>query len=66
MVLAKVQAATLCDEDDDELFVHDGVMTSLVVVCCSPGSLLICHSLATRLRVSPPLPSGRVRSGVSC
>ena len=32
----------------------------------SPGSLLIFRSLAIRLRVLPPLPSGRVRSGVSC
>ena len=32
----------------------------------SPGSLLIFHSLAIRLRVLPALPSGRVRSGVSC
>ena len=28
--------------------------------------LLICRSLAIRLRVLPLLPSGRVRSGVSC
>ena len=40
------------------------------LICCltilmasSPGSLLICHSLATRLRVLHPLPSGRERSG---
>ena len=32
----------------------------------SPGSLLICHSLAICLRNLPPLPSGRVRSCVSC
>ena len=32
----------------------------------SPGSLLICSSLAIRLRDLPPLPSGRVKSGVSC
>ena len=32
----------------------------------SPGSLLICRSLAIRLRDLPSLPSGRVRSGVSC
>ena len=31
-----------------------------------PGSLLICRSLAIRLRGLPPLHSGRVRSGVSC
>ena len=36
------------------------------LMASSPGSLLICHSLAIRLRVLPPLPSGRVRSGVSC
>ena len=29
-------------------------------------SLLICRSLAIRLLDLPPLPSGRVRSGVSC
>ena len=28
--------------------------------------LLICRSLAIRLLVLPPLPSGRERSGVSC
>ena len=32
----------------------------------SPGSLLIFNALAIRLRVLPLLPSGRVRSGVSC
>ena len=32
----------------------------------SPGSLLIFRSLAIHLRDLPPLPSGRVRSGVSC
>ena len=31
----------------------------------SQGSLLIYRSLAIRLRDLPPLPSGRVRSGVS-
>ena len=31
-----------------------------------PGNLLICRSLAIRLIVLPPLPSGQVRSGVSC
>ena len=30
------------------------------------GKQSLCHSLAIRLRVLPPLPSGRVRSGVSC
>ena len=50
------------------------VYDSLVrLICCQiiltagrPWSLLICHSLAIRLLVSPTLPSGRVRLGVSC
>ena len=40
-----------------------GTAIDLTVVS---GSLLICHSLATHLCVLPPLPSGRVRSGISC
>ena len=41
-------------------------LLSTILIASSPGSLLICHSLATRLRVLHPLPSGRERSGVSC
>ena len=43
------------------------------LICCrfiltasSPWSLLICRSLAIRLLIFPPLPSGRVRSDISC
>ena len=36
----------------------------IILMASSPGSLLTCRSLA--LRDLPPLPSGRVRSGVSC
>ena len=42
------------------------ICSRTILMASSPGSLLICHSLATGLRVLPPLPSGRVRSGVSC
>ena len=31
-----------------------------------PGSQLFCRSRAIRIRGLPPLPSGRVKSGVSC
>ena len=37
----------------------------IILMASSPGSQLICHSLAIRLRLLPPLPSGLVRSGVS-
>ena len=38
----------------------------IILTACSPESLLICHSLAIHLQVLPPLPSGRLRLGVSC
>ena len=38
----------------------------IILTASSPGRLLIFHSLAIRLLVLPPLPSGRERSGVSC
>ena len=38
----------------------------IILTASSPGSLLICRSLAIHLLVSSPLLSGRVRSRVSC
>ena len=38
----------------------------IILTASSPGSLFICCSLAIRLQVFPPLPSGRTRSGISC
>ena len=38
----------------------------IILTATSPGRLLIGSSLAIRLLVLPPLPSGRERSGVSC
>ena len=38
----------------------------IIFMASSPGSLLICRSLAIRLRDLPPLPEGRARSDVSC
>ena len=42
------------------------ICSRIIIISSSPGSLLICHSVAIRLRVLPPLPSGLVRSGISC
>ena len=42
------------------------LICSRIMMASSPGSLLICRSLEIGLRDLPPLPSGRVRSGVSC
>ena len=52
----------------------DWCVGRLVKLICSriilreshPGRLLVCRSLVIGLLVLPPLPSGRVRSGVSC
>ena len=54
--------------------VVDWCVSRLVrLICCliiltasSPGRLMICRSLAIRILVLPPLPSGSERSGVSC
>ena len=41
-------------------------LLSIILTASSPGTLLICRSLAIHLLVLPPLPSGRDRLGVSC
>ena len=41
-------------------------LLSDILTASSPGRLLICRSLAIRLLILPPLPSGREKSGVSC
>ena len=38
----------------------------IILTASSPGSLLICRSLAIHFLVLPPLPSGRERLGTSC
>ena len=42
------------------------IFSRIIFMASSLGSLLICHSFSIRLWVFPLLPSGRVRSGVSC
>ena len=42
------------------------ICSRIILMPSSPGRLLICRSLAIRLRDLPSLPSGWVRSGVSC
>ena len=42
------------------------ICSQIILTASSPGNLLICRLLTIRLRDLPPLPSSRVRSGVSC
>ena len=42
------------------------ISSQIILTASSPRSLLICGSLAIRLRDLPPLPSDRVRFDVSC
>ena len=42
------------------------ICSQIILMASSQWSLLICRSLAVHLRDPPPLPAGRVRSGVSC
>ena len=42
------------------------LISRIILTASSPSYLLICHYPSIRLLVLPPLPSGRVRSGVSC
>ena len=48
------------------LVVGGGGLECEILTASSPGSLLICRLLAICLLVLLPLPSGRVRSGISC